>query len=177
MIAQTYSPSPLSQGTLSDTLQKIGHGTATAVVLLASGCFTVTPAQSYTLTPPTAQGYRSLGALPAGMVTRDDVAITRDHDIMSHLAVNQFKLQMPAADLDAVQRICNMTTQAFQAAQRLSLDISIEQEDTGPALFLTLDTHGMDFDEQLQCETQLRDAIQADRRLAEAKRYLVISVM
>ncbi len=89
----------------------------------------------------------------------------------------KIKLQIPAVDLDAVQRICDMTTQAFQAAQRLSLDISIEQEETGPALFLTLDTHGMDFNEQLACEAQLRAAIQADRQLAEAKRYLVISVM
>lgn len=96
---------------------------------------------------------------------------------MTYPALNQFKLQMPAADLAAVQRICDMAARAFQASRRLSLDISVEQEEAGPALFLTLDTHSMDFDEQLRQEAALRSAIQADGRLASAKRYVVIAVM
>ncbi len=127
--------------------------------------------------PPTTQGYQSLGALPAAMAAQDNVANPIGYKIMNHASVNQFRLQFPAADLEAVQGIYDLAVKAFQAASRLSAGLSVEQEETGPALFLSLDTHGMDFDEQLRHETALRAAIAADSRLAEAKRYLVISVM
>lgn len=178
MSAQTYSE---PTGTaLSFGRQGLGSAATTAAMLagtLAMGWPGIQPANDWAWQPPTTQGYQSLGALPAAMAAQDNVANPIGYNIMKHASVNQFRLQFPAADLVAVQGIYDLAVKAFQTASRLSVGISVEQEETGPALFLSLDTHGMDFDDQLQHETALRAAIQADDRLAEAKRYLVISVM
>ncbi len=178
MSAQTYTqPAGTAR---SFGLQSLGPGATTAVMLassLAMGWTGFQPANDWAGQPPTTQGYQSLGALPAAMAAQDNVANPIGYNIMKHTSVNQFRLQFPAADLGAVQDIYDRAVKAFQTASRLSVGISVEQEEAGPALFLSLDTHGMDFDEQLRHETALRSAIAADSRLAEAKRYLVISVM
>jgi hypothetical protein len=178
MSTQTYSQPTYTARSFGR--QGFGSGATTAAMLagsLAIGWPGVHPANDWAWQPPTTQGYQSLGALPAAIAAQDNVASPIGYNIMNHASVNQFRLQFPAADLVAVQGIYDLAVKAFQAASRLSVCISIEQEETGPALFLSLDTHGMDFDEQLRHETALRSTIAADGRLAEAKRYLVISVM
>ncbi|OGB68595.1 MAG: hypothetical protein A2486_16170 [Burkholderiales bacterium RIFOXYC12_FULL_65_23] len=178
MSTQTYTQPAYTARSFG--LQSFGQGATTAAMLvssLAMGWPGVQPASDWAWRPSTTQGYQNLGALPAAIAAQDNVATPIGYNIMNHASVNQFRLQFPAADIVAVQGIYDLAVQAFQTASRLSVGISVEQEETGPALFLSLDTHGMDFDEQLRHETALRSAIQADGRLAEAKRYLVISVM
>lgn len=178
MSTQTYSQPTYTARSFGR--QGLGSAATTAAMLagsLAMGWPGIQPADDRAWQPPTTQGYQSLGALPAALAAQDNVANPIGYHIMKHASVNQFRLQFPAADLVAVQGIYDRAVQAFQAASRLSVGISVEQEETGPALFLSLDTHGMDFDEQLQHETALRSAIAADSRLAAAKRYVVISVM
>ncbi|MBX9835205.1 MAG: hypothetical protein K2X65_03425 [Burkholderiaceae bacterium] len=96
---------------------------------------------------------------------------------MHHPAVNAFLQRVPTATGGAVQQIFDLARQHFGEHTNLGAKFTLEEEETGPTLFLSLDTHGMDFDAQWEQELAMRTAILADPHLAALKRHVVISVV
>lgn len=92
--------------------------------------------------------------------------------------IKDFMLARSAADVGAIVQIHALAANSFASATGTApqIDVRVEEEPDGAALFLTVDTRGMDFDEQMRRELQMRDAIWADARLRAAKNYVVISV-
>ena len=92
--------------------------------------------------------------------------------------VQTFVQERVGADLGAIQEMHRMAVHSFATPLGLpavEFEASSEEE-SGPVLFMTLNTHGMDFDEQMRRETALRETIWANERLREAKKYVVISI-
>lgn len=96
--------------------------------------------------------------------------------VMSNPFVAEFKQRVPYADLAAIQAIFELAIKNFSGNFRLDSSFSVVEEDGGPALFLSLDTHGLDFDDQLVRELKLRDEILSNPRLAAAKPYVVLAI-
>lgn len=92
--------------------------------------------------------------------------------------IKELLFARPATDVGAIAQIHALAAQSFATPTggAPQIDYRVEDEPDGPALFLTVDTHGMDFDEQMRRELAMRDAIWADARLQAAKNYVVISV-
>lgn len=99
------------------------------------------------------------------------------HNSAEMVKILNFMLARPAADFAAIGRIHALAAQSFACMDaQPSIEVRVEEEPDGPALFMTVDTHGMDFDEQMRREQAMRDTIWADAQLQAAKNYVVISV-
>ena len=109
--------------------------------------------------------------------TWENRGFAQTYSVMHHPAVNAFLQRVPAATGGAVQQIFDLARQHFGERTNLGAEFTLEEEETGPTLFLSLDTHGMDFDAQWEQELAMRSAILADPHLAALKRHVVISVV
>lgn len=109
--------------------------------------------------------------------TWENYGFAQTYSVMHHPAVNAFLQRVPAATGGAVQQIFDLARQHFGERTNLGAEFTLEEEETGPTLFLSLDTHGMDFDAQWEQELAMRSAILADPHLAALKRHVVISVV
>ena len=78
-------------------------------------------------------------------------------------------------DVGAITRICEMVTDFFTSETlQSSIEYQVEDEPEGKVLFVRVDTNGMDFDEQLKREIEVRSRIAGDVRLDTAKRRHVV---
>lgn len=92
-------------------------------------------------------------------------------------AVQSFFLMRLTADKGAILQMYELAKAQFEANEHV-LKTTFEvgaDEISGPTLFMNIDTNGMDIDEQLRKEVEVRDVIRADERLREAKKYVVIN--
>lgn len=164
--AQPCPPStalPSKWGTAKATI-----GATVAAVLATMPAMGFASAASGTTAPGGFINYptRGLGCIP--LLTHNSAEMAKIQDFM---------LARPAADFRAIERIHMLAAQSFASMDAApSIDVRVEEEPEGPALFMTVDTHGMDFDEQMRREQAMRDAIWADAQLQAAKNYVVISV-
>jgi len=101
------------------------------------------------------------------------------HVAMKSPAVHQFLLQTPAADPWALTAIYDMTLRAFNVQPSPEMDFEVWNDDETNALELCLNvrTHGMNLDELMAREIQLREDIEALPRLEAAKRYLTLAIV
>lgn len=143
-------------------------GVTVAAVLASMPSFGVASIASGTTAPGGFINYptRGLGQVPL-----------LSHNSAEMAKIQDFMLARPAADFRAIERIHTLAAQSFASVGAVpSIEVRVEEEPEGPALFITVDTHGMDFDEQIRRELTMRESIWADTQLQAAKNYVVISV-
>lgn len=109
--------------------------------------------------------------------TCDNPAFANHVNIMFEPAVEKFLERTPDASARAVQRIFELAMARFGHVPLLQTVLSFEELEDGPALFVSLDTRGMDFDEQLRREVDLSEAIFDDPALTATNRRVVLTVV
>ena len=183
--AALYAPPSTVQGLGSSIACWVGLSIATlAGATWASPGAAPSPPQPIRYAAPlqssTTRNYQPLtiheGWAPT-LATWEHRGFAQAYSVMNHPAVNTFLQCVPAATGAAVQQIFDLALQHFGEHTHLGAEFTLEEEETGPTLFLSLDTHGMDFDAQWKQELAMRTAILADPHLAALKRHVVISVV
>lgn len=155
-----------------------GKLAATTAVVLAALAPQGMQVQAYHAPKPTSSttGQHTPVEYAASTTSWDNPSESLLYRVMSTPVVADFKRLVPTADMGAVQGIFDLALKHFGGTGRLDTRFDLEQEESGPALFLSLDTHGMGMDEQLNREVAMREAIWQDARLREAKQHVVINV-
>ena len=92
--------------------------------------------------------------------------------------VQSLTLLRPAADLGAIQQLSLMARRSFSAPNAPArVDFETDDDEAmGPILFMNVHTTGMDIDEQMRREVNMREAIEHNARLSAAKHYIVLNV-
>lgn len=110
-------------------------------------------------------------------ITCENSAFSPRSNIMQEPAVQLFIERVPSASERAVQRIHDLAMERFGHWPTLDTVFSLEEEEDGAALFVSLDTHGMDFDEQMRLELAMNADIHRDPELALTRRRIVLTVV
>lgn len=161
--------------------------TAMGATIAAALAAVALPASEEKLPPPNAPYLRAwangMGTTePGGLISDASRELARalhlPHNSEAMDKIKDFMLARAGADAGAIVQIHALAANSFATSTGTApqIEVRVEDEPDGPALFLTVDTNGMDFDEQMRRELQMRDAIWADARLQAAKNYVVISV-
>lgn len=155
-----------------------------AIGALGATFASLAPAAAYPVAPA-AQAQRCPSA-PLGTareikrsmaITCENAAFAPRANIMQEPAVQLFVQRVPSASERAVQRIHDLAMERFGHWPTLDTVFSLEEEEDGPALFVSLDTHGMDFDEQMRLELAMNADIHRDPELAPTRRRIVLTVV
>lgn len=172
--ASTYDP---QAECASRSLSLGGRVAATTAVLLAVFAPQMMHVSNHVQHPTrTTSGQNTLVEHKPSTATTGLGAENLLYRVMSNPFVADFKQRVPHADLGAIQAIFELAVKNFSGNFRMDSSFSVVEEDAGPALFLSLDTHGLDFDDQLLRELKLRDEILSNPRLAAAKPYIVLAI-
>lgn len=144
-----------------------------AAAVIFSACWA--PAAHATATQSTARGGGLLSYGTTGLGLQADLPgaqVAMDQNVQTFLQAHT------SADLGAIAQIHALASNGFAMAPgfRPAIQFRMEQEPEGPMLFISVDTHGMEFEEQMRREMVMREAIINDERLAAAKNYVVINV-
>lgn len=115
---------------------------------------------------------------PDSAVAWDNAVLWSQHPTLSAHDVSMFMRNMPGADLRALQSIYDLAAAAFGDIPDLHprYRFDVDADSGRPLLFLNIDTHGMDTDEQLKREVTLHEKIFQDDSLKSALTYHVVSV-
>mgnify|MGYP001577717687 CR=1 FL=1 len=164
---------------------------ATAKVFLgvtAAAALTTIPTPAYTMPqtgytqPLKARESGGTGTMaPGGLIsdaTRDLSRIAQlPHNSEAMDALNNFILARPGVDVGAIKQIHALAASRFASptGSAPKIEYEVVDEPSGPALFLTVYTQGIDFDEQMRRELALQEAIWANARLQTTKNYVVIN--
>lgn len=117
--------------------------------------------------------------LPETASPWDNSAATRQHPTMTSSVVQQFMRMSPQADARALADIFDVVMAHFSDVPDLdaSYSVYVDPDTEEPQLFLNVDTHGMDVDEDLRRQLLMREKIFSDDRMRAAKAYNVIAVV
>lgn len=145
----------------------------------------ITTALVASLTPsaktPWANPWVDLLDFPVSNVTWDNLTGFQRpaHPTMQSQEVKKFQLALLDADMDALRDIFDIVQLSFSDVPGMSWSYreSRDHDTLEPQLFLRVDTHGMDLDEQMKRELVMREAIASAPRLVAAKQYHVITIV